>query len=223
MDVRELRPGLWRWTAPHPDWTPEQGGPEGWEQEVASYAVVAPDALVLFDPLAPPDGTPDAERFWRRLDEDVAARGAPDVLLTVFWHARSSQQLLERYPGTRVWAHEGAAEWVGERVRYTDIFRIGDALPGGAEPLDALRVQEVLFWLPAYGALVTGDTFLGAEGGGVRRCPDSWLENRTDPEEFRRSLGYLLALPIELLLPTHGDVVAEDAHGALARALEQPA
>ena len=220
MDVRELRAGLWRWTAPHPDWTPEQGGPEGWEQEVASYALVGPEALVLFDPLAPPDGSPEGELFWRRLDEDVDAHGAPHVLLTVFWHARSSQQILDRYPGARVWAHEGAAEWVGERVAYTDTFRVGEALPGGVEPLDALRVQEVLFWLPEQRALVTGDTFLGTADGGVRRCPDSWLENRTDPEEFRRSLRYLLDLSVELLLLTHGDAVGGDARGALARALE---
>ena len=37
MDVAELAPGLWRWTAPHPEWTPAEGGPEGWEENVAAY------------------------------------------------------------------------------------------------------------------------------------------------------------------------------------------
>jgi len=37
----ELRPGLWRWTAHH----------EEWKKEVAAYAVVTEDELVLVDPL----------------------------------------------------------------------------------------------------------------------------------------------------------------------------
>jgi hypothetical protein len=35
--VRELQPGLWRWEAPHPDWTP--ANTEGWGPEVSSYAI----------------------------------------------------------------------------------------------------------------------------------------------------------------------------------------
>ena len=34
MEIEEIRPRLWRWTATHPDWSPEEGGPEGWEPEV---------------------------------------------------------------------------------------------------------------------------------------------------------------------------------------------
>ena len=51
--MRELRPRLWHWTAPHPEWTPESGGDDGWEQEVGCYAYVSPDGgtLVLLDPL----------------------------------------------------------------------------------------------------------------------------------------------------------------------------
>jgi hypothetical protein len=55
-----LHPGLSRWTARHPDWTPEEGGPEGWDPEVTSYMYEAPDALLLFDPLAPEERPPGA-------------------------------------------------------------------------------------------------------------------------------------------------------------------
>jgi hypothetical protein len=29
VDVTKLADGLWRWTALHPDWTPEEGGQSG--------------------------------------------------------------------------------------------------------------------------------------------------------------------------------------------------
>lgn len=42
-----VHPGLSLWTARHPDWTPEEGGPEGWDPEVTSYMYEARDALLL--------------------------------------------------------------------------------------------------------------------------------------------------------------------------------
>src|SRR5947207_1779067 len=50
--MRELRPGVWHWTAPHPDWDDEQW----WPEIVSSYAMQLGDDFVLFDPLAVPDG-----------------------------------------------------------------------------------------------------------------------------------------------------------------------
>ena len=44
MEVRSLRPGLWCWSAPHPDWTPAEGGPGGWSRDVWSLYCEAPDA-----------------------------------------------------------------------------------------------------------------------------------------------------------------------------------
>ena len=49
--VRELRPGLWHWGAPHPDWQPS----EPWHQEVSSYAIDDGERLLLFDPIAVPE------------------------------------------------------------------------------------------------------------------------------------------------------------------------
>lgn len=219
MDVEQLRPHLWRWTAPHPDWTPEEGGPDGWEREVASYALVADDTLVLFDPLAPADGTDDGERFWRALDRDVEGHGAPHVLLTIYWHARSSQGIADRYAGTRVWAHEPAAGELRKRTTVTDTFAVGDALPGGVEALEPVPGGEILFWLPGHRAVVAGDVLLGTPEGGVRRCPDSWLGGRTAPAELNEELRRILDRPVELLLLTHGEPVLEGAREALDRAL----
>jgi len=90
VNVAELAPGLWRWTAPHPDW---QDGVD-WEQEVGCVYYEAPGATVLIDPLVPPE----RDRFFEALDRDVERRGLPVVvLLTVPWHERSAAELVERY------------------------------------------------------------------------------------------------------------------------------
>ena len=90
MNVAELAPGLWRWTAPHPDW---QAG-DDWAQEVGCVYYEAPGATVLIDPLVPPE----RDRFFEALDRDVERRGLPvAVLLTVPWHERSAPELMERY------------------------------------------------------------------------------------------------------------------------------
>jgi glyoxylase-like metal-dependent hydrolase (beta-lactamase superfamily II) len=87
MEVQELRPGLWRWTAPHPEWA-----------ELSSAYVEAAGALVLVDPLVPRD---DEERFYGALDRDVKRLVLPvAIVLTNPWHRRSSAELAERYGAT---------------------------------------------------------------------------------------------------------------------------
>jgi hypothetical protein len=208
MSVEEIRPGLLRWTARHPDWTPEEGGAEGWDPEVASYAYAAPDALVLFDPIAPP---------WDALDPLVERLGPPHVLISVFWHTRDAPSVLERYEGARLWADSEQAEKIGERTTPTDWIDPGDELPGGVE---AQRPRELVFWIPEHAALVAGDVLLGANGG-VRMMPDSWLGPRPR-DVFRANMERLTELPIELLLLTHGQAVP-DGRAALRAALAESA
>ena len=215
MDLRQLAPGLSRWTARHPDWTPEEGGPDGWQPEVGSLLYETGDAVVLVDPLVPAE----TEQGWGALDAAVErAGGPPDVLLTIYWHARSAQAVLDRY-GARVWAHEQATDPIAERVRFTHTFAVGDPLPGDIQAFHARWRNEVLFWLPKEGALVAGDVLLGAEGGGLRVCPDSWLREGVDPADLRDSLRSLLDLPIEIVLVAHGEPVLENGQAALERAL----
>src|SRR5438093_459495 len=74
MQVSELAPGLWRWTAFHAEW----------KQIVGSVYYEAADAIVLIDPLVPAD---EATRLWDALDRDLERAGKPlHVLVTVFWH-----------------------------------------------------------------------------------------------------------------------------------------
>jgi glyoxylase-like metal-dependent hydrolase (beta-lactamase superfamily II) len=217
MEIEQIRPRLWRWTATHPDWSPEEGGPDGWQPEVSCHALVEEDALVLIDPLVPAD---DEERFWHALDGDVEHHGPPQILLTGYWHARSARMIFDRYPGARVWVPEAAAEKARERVEFTDTFTSGDRLPGGVEAKETDYTTEVLLWIPSQRALAAGDVLLGTPGGGVRVCPDSWLAEGVSPAKLRDQLrALLLDLPIELVLLAHGEPVRENARAALESAL----
>jgi glyoxylase-like metal-dependent hydrolase (beta-lactamase superfamily II) len=216
MEVEQIAPDLWRWTATHPEWTAEEGGPDGWDPEVSSFALVQDDTLVLIDPLVPPD---DEERFWRALDDDVAQHGPPHILLTVFWHARSTQTIADRYPGAQVWAPAAAEEQARERVELAHTFGNGDLLPGGIEAKATEHRAEALFWIPSHRALAAGDLLLGTQDGGVRVCPDSWLRPGVTPAQLREGLRPLLEVPLELLLLAHGKPIRKNAAAALEAAL----
>src|SRR5690348_14696892 len=72
--MSELRPGIWHWQSPHPDWDAEQW----WPELVSSYAIDLGDEFVLFDPLAVPD----------ELRERATA-----VVLTAPYHERDARGL----------------------------------------------------------------------------------------------------------------------------------
>jgi hypothetical protein len=187
VNVAELAPGLWRWTAAHPDW--REG--DDWEQEVGCVYYEAPAATVLIDPLVPTGA--ERDRFLEALDRDVERRGLPvAILLTCAWHARSADELGERYGG-------------------------GD-VGGGVEPLPFELVEETMYWLPEHRTLVPGDSLMGAADGGIGVCPDTWLEGTT-PALLRTELHRLLDLPLERILVSHGEPVLEDGRAALEGAL----
>jgi glyoxylase-like metal-dependent hydrolase (beta-lactamase superfamily II) len=192
--VEELGPGLWWWTAPHPDWAPEdlEGG-KGWEQVVSSYALGA-SGLVLFDPLV---------EDWDDLDRLVAEHGAPAILITIFWHVRSSQQVLERYDVSSLWAHEPAAEWIGERTRVTHTFNPGDDLPGGVQAIPMRRIEEIAYLLPEHNAVVIGDTIL-RHGDRAELCPPSWVRKSETFAPAEEAVRGLVARAPDRLLLTHG-------------------
>jgi glyoxylase-like metal-dependent hydrolase (beta-lactamase superfamily II) len=199
MDVRELRPGLWRWTAEHPEW----GHAEHWGPDVGSVYAELSDAVVLVDPLVPAD---DEARFWEALDRDVERSGNPvHVLLTVHWHERSVETVLERY-GATLWRPEAKGE-----------------LPQGAAAVvvEGADWAEAAFFLEPHRALVVGDLLIGSDGG--IELPVKWFpvaEQDWVRTELKADLrARLLDLPIELVLVSHGEPVLEDGRQALERAL----
>jgi glyoxylase-like metal-dependent hydrolase (beta-lactamase superfamily II) len=212
VTVEELAPGLWRWSSRHPEWTAE----EDWEPDVSSYYVAGGGALVLIDPLVPAD---EEERFWQALDRDVAEHGPPQVLLTVFWHARSTQAVLDRYEGAMAFAPAAWPDEARERVPGAELYELGDTLAAGIEAKGTEHRGEALLWIPSHNALAAGDILLGTSDGGVRTCPDSWLRPGVTGEQIREGLRPLLELPVERLLLTHGEAIVDGAHAKLEAAL----
>lgn len=207
MEVSQIEPGLWRWTGYH----------EEWNDDVGCVFCETDDGIVLVDPLVPPE---DVDRFWDALDRDVERLGGRvHVLVTIFWHTRSTTAMVDRY-GARVWAPTTSRAAVARRARaVTDAFRPGDPLPGGIEAFRTARRTEVVYWLPQQRALVPGDVLVGDGEAGVRMCPESWLPPSTGHRDLAASLRPLLELPVERILVSHGEPVLRDAKTALAAAL----
>jgi hypothetical protein len=128
--------------------------------------------------------------------------------------------MVARY-SARVWAPSTSRAAVERRSGVvTDVFRPGDALPGGIEAFRSARRTEVVFWIPEHQALVPGDVLLGDGDGGVRMCPESWLPDKTGHRELAASLRPLLELPVRRILVSHGEPVLESGRDALRAAID---
>jgi hypothetical protein len=197
--MEELAPGLYRWTARHPDWEEdhEPGSPQEWPPQVGCVAYVAPDRLVLVDPLI-------AEQGWDGLDALVERTGLPvAVLTTMRFHTRSRDAVAERYGG----------ELVGHR----------EPPPAGTARVPIERLDESMVWLEGPRALVPGDRLLGDGEGGLRVCPDSWLGYLPEPKptraDLKAALRPLLDLPAEMVLVSHWEPVLTGGREAIRRAI----
>jgi hypothetical protein len=199
FEPQQVAPGLWRWTAPHPEWRPstDPDSPAAWDRDVGCVLYVAGDAAVFVDPLLPPE----TDVFWSWADDAVAGR-AVAVLTTIKFHRRSRDEVAGRY---------GAST-----------SRAKAAVPEGVEPVAVRGAGETMFWLPGERTLIPGDRILGADGGGLRLCPDSWmryLSSKIRRPDLAERLRPLLDLPIERVLVSHGEPVLRGGHAALAAAL----
>lgn len=203
MRVDRIEDGLWRWTGLHPAWTPG----DDWPQEVGCVYWEADDAVVLVDPLVPPE---DEERFWRALDRDVERLGRPVVVvLTAPWHLRSTEAVVMRY-GATMWAHPRGADRLARTID-------APVLPTGVEVLEVPPVAEgqVALFLTGPRALVTAEV-LGGTPTGLRVRPSPRLDQHDRLVPFLR---LLLELPVERVLPAHGEPVVADGRDAVAAAL----
>jgi hypothetical protein len=183
--------GLWRWTAVHPSAAnwPDWGPPV--PPEVGCVYYEAPDAVVLFDPLLPAD---EETAFLAHLDRDVERAGLPvSILLTAPWHRRSAPVLHERYEAT-------------------------DRVPDTVEryPIEGAPEEQFAYFIRPHRALVVAEIFVGDGRGGVTLAISPGLEDRN---ALDRSLQRVAALPIEIVLVSHGKPVLEAGHRAIELAL----
>jgi hypothetical protein len=197
--MREVRPSIWHWESPHPDWDAEQR----WPQLVSSYGIEIGGALLLIDPLSVPAELGDR---------------ATAVLLTAPHHERDARRLdlPVHTPPADTWR-----DWVTkfgvdpDRVRGMESedlawLRAGDgdghfhspgAWPFGITAYAGREDNDLILWMPSIKTIVTGDT-LSDFGEGL----DIQLGDRrhVTREDVARRLRPLLDLPLELVLPAHG-------------------
>ncbi len=204
MEVTQIADGLWWWSTRYEEWG-----------EVVGCAYLETDeAIVLIDPLVP-EGPSEAERFWHALDRDVQRARVPvHVLITVYWHVRSSRAMVDRY-GAQVHAPAGARGPIERRAGCAPVtYRAGATLPGGVIAVPTVRRSEVAFWIPAHQTLVTGDVVHGTGHGRLCFCPPSWL-----PEGAHARLPAAFApiaeLPVTRVLTSHGEPVLRHGRKAL--------
>jgi hypothetical protein len=196
----ELRAGIWHWKAPHPDWSAE----ESWSQEVSSYGIELGDDFLLFDPLSPPD----------ELRERATA-----VVLTAPYHERDARVLglPVHTPPADTWQ-----DWVDkfgvdpDQVRGMESedlawLRAGEGeghfhgpgpWPFGITAYAGREENDLVLWLPSINVIVSGDSLsdfgdgLGVQLGGRKHVTRDDVAERLRP---------LLELPVELVLPAHGE------------------
>ena len=221
--MRELRPGLWHWEAPHPDWRPT----EPWSENVSSYAIDDGERLLIFDPLAAPSEL-----------GDLAAGRETAIVLTAPWHERDARSLVERlgvpvytplpdtaedlmrkYGITAEQAGDGSPDltWLlrenkGEARPYAP----GDRLPFGADVYPGREQNDTVLWIESHRAVISGDTLVDF-GQGLELTP-RWLREEVRREQVIEGLRPLLALPVEHVLATHG---GPTDRAALERALSE--
>ena len=220
--MRELRPGLWHWKGSHPGWSSE----EPWDPNVSSYAADDGARLLLFDPIAPPS----------ELDR-LAGERETAIVLTAPWHERdsqsfverhgvpvytpppdSAQDLMDRFGLTAEQAGDGSPDVVWllkEGKGEAHLFGPGDRLPVGVEAFHGHKPNDTVLWLESMSALVCGDTI--ADLGDGLAINELWLSYwRVTREYVVEGLRPLLELPVEHLLPAHGEPTDR---AALERAL----
>jgi len=207
--VRELQAGLWHWQAPHPDWTPK----ERWPQEVSSYAIDDGARLLLFDPQSVPNEI-----------LELAADREPVIVLTVPWHERDTRSLVERLDAPVFTPPPDTADDLVQKFGVTpeqaaggspdlawlkagDVgeahwYAAGDRLPIGIEAFPGRERNDVVLWIESRRAVVAGDALVDfGDGFEINKR----LRGGVTREQVVERLRPLLDLPVDLVLPAHGE------------------
>jgi hypothetical protein len=213
---QELAAGLHRWSTRHPDWHPA----DAFGAEVASFALVADDDLLLVDPLLPDDDGAVLEA----LDALAAAAHQTHVLITIGYHVRSAEPLSKRYNNAEIHGPRTVASRLSDPKRFTELTP-GTEGPAGvvAHAIGRPRRSELPLWIPSHHALVFGDALVTTPDGELRMWSQEEVDDRRRAfyrDRFAPTLGPLRDLAVKRVLVTHGPPVLDDAAAALAAAID---
>jgi len=195
--MNEIAPGLWHWTAQHPQIS--------WE--VSSYYLLF--ERVLIDPMLPVEGL-----------EWFEQNGAPEhVLLSNRHHDRDSWRLRDAFGCEVHCVRNGLYELEGRGP--VEPFDFGDELPGGVvvHEVDSICPDETALHIPAYRALACADGVVSGSGEGeLAFVPDFLMDDPDQTKEgLRDSYRGLLELDFDALLLAHGTPIATGGKDALRR------
>jgi|CZKG01.1.fsa_nt_gi hypothetical protein len=204
--MREVLPGVFHWTAPHPKI----------HIEVSSYWLE--DSGVLIDPLVPPQEGLD----W------FAERPVPPsaILLSNRHHYRESDRFAERFGCTVHCNRRGLHEFSDEQA--VEGFDVGEQLPGAAVAVEfgVICPDDTALYLPGVRAVVLADGIVRGGPHGQQDklgfVPDSLMD---DPPATKRGLleacsRLLGELDFDSLLLAHGGPVIGDAREHLQELLD---
>lgn len=207
--MKAITAGLWYWTAPHPDWTPN----EPWDQAVTSYAIDDGEQVLLFDPIDPP-----TEILGPTTQRDVV------IVLTAPWHERDTKRLVEQSSATVYSPPPDTAKDLMEKYGISaeragdgspDLawlkvedgpewhpYQAGDRLPFGIEVFPGREHNDLVLWVEQKASIITGDTLV--DFGNGLEINERWLRDEVSRDSIVEGLQPLLDYPIEHVLPTHG-------------------
>jgi len=198
--MHEILPGVWHWTARHPNI----------RTRVSSYYLE--DAAAALDPLLPEDGGLAAFGDWR----------VEQVILTCRHHLRDAERLVAR-DGARIRVpRNGLHEFEGSGIA-VEPYDPGDEVAPGVRvhALEAISPDdEVLHVHAGLGALAFADGLIRYEGR-IGFVPDHLMD---DPPTVRartfERLRELVELDFDALLFAHGEPLASGGRDALRAFIE---
>ena len=199
ITMREIRPGLWHWTAIHPSIG----------ITVSGYRLVA--ERVLLDPVVPEEGAAGV----------LVDLPPTDVLLTNRHHWRGCTELIAAFGVTVHAPRSGLHEFGLDRP--VTPYDPGDELPGGAvvHEVGHLCPDEMALWFPAYRALAIADGAIRhPPGGPLAFVPDRLIGENPEPVKaaLRDRYGELArGLRPDVLLLAHGEPIIDGGGAELAR------
>ena len=212
--IEELARGIWCWER-HP-----RGVPAGEFGGRTSYAITTEGELLLLDPLVAAGEDPVLELL------DSLVRSRVRILITMPYHARSSELLWRRYRRmkARIYGHPAIASRLGSVSGFEPVTALRDV--AGVARFHAIgsppRSQQAIE-IPAVRALVFGDAVVDTGRGELRVWEEpletverrSWWETRYLP-----TLQRLADLEVDHVLVTHGQPAIGNGRAALQRALK---
>jgi glyoxylase-like metal-dependent hydrolase (beta-lactamase superfamily II) len=129
--------------------------------------------------------------------------------------ADTAQDLMDKFGITAEQAGDGSPDlsWLRTGGGGARWYGPGDRLPFGAQAFAGRERNDLVLWLEGSNAVIAGDT-LADFGNGLGL--NEWLRGDAKRDQIVAGLRPLLELPVELVLPTHGEPVDR---AALERAL----